>query len=108
LLAACVLATTTASVAQPSFDCAKATTPTEKAICGNARLSRLDRAIATALRRIKDDLPNGETMTKEQTAFLKARDACGTDVGCLRKTMDVRRVALSLERNMPRDPRDAF
>jgi uncharacterized protein YecT (DUF1311 family) len=79
---------------KPSFDCAKAGTATEKAICANGRLARLDRAIAKAWRALKDDF--GE-LKDEQTAFLAQRDACGADVACLSREMESWRAALALE-----------
>jgi len=91
---------------RPSFDCAKAGTPTEKAICGNDRLARLDRAIAKALIGLKDSF--GE-LIEEQIAFMAQRDACGADVACLTREMDSRRAALALEPHKDsRDPRERW
>lgn len=91
---------------RPSFDCAKAATPTEKAICGNDRLARLDRAIAKGLLGLKDSF--GE-MIEEQKAFLAKRDTCGADVACLAREMDSRRAALALEpHKASRDPRERW
>ena len=35
------------ALAQPSFDCAKASTPVERAICGSTKLAAADRELAT-------------------------------------------------------------
>jgi uncharacterized protein YecT (DUF1311 family) len=93
---------------RPSFQCAKAATATEKAICANDRLARLDRAIAAAYRRLNAELsPEHEAFGKEQSEFLKNRDACGADTSCLASRMEGRRAALALEPAKD-DPRGAF
>ena len=87
-----------AAAAQPSFDCRKAATPTEKAICAHDRLARLDRAIAAAYRQLKAELESQiTTLPDEQTEFLKTRDACGADAACLARVMESRRGALALQ-----------
>jgi uncharacterized protein YecT (DUF1311 family) len=101
------LATTLAPAAaeRPSFDCGKASTATEQAICSNDRLARLDRAIAAAFRALRAKVD----LTEEQTAFLAKRDACGAAVGCLAQEMESRRAALALEpRRGSKDPRERF
>lgn len=96
------------SAEKPSFNCAKAETATEKSICSNDRLARLDRAIAAAFRQLKADMAVAEEMiAEEQTEFLKRRNACGADVPCLDRKMEARRQQLSLERGKS-DPREAF
>jgi len=93
-----VLAGAAAAGAQPSFDCSKAATPSEKAICADAELARIDRAIAAAFRQLKAELASQiETLAEEQTEFLKARDACGAEQACLARTMESRRSALALQ-----------
>ena len=102
----CLLWGPVVAAERPSFDCAKAGTPTEKAICGNDRLARLDRAIAKALIGLKDSF--GE-LIEEQTAFMTQRDTCGADVACLTREMDSRRAALALEPHKgSRDPRERW
>ena len=94
---------------RPSFDCAKAATATERTICANDRLARLDRSLATAYRRLGAELAvTGEVFANEQTAFLKQRDACGADVACLVRNMEERRAALALERQSKAGPEEAF
>lgn len=94
---AALLSAPASAVERPSFDCSMAVSPTEKAICGNDRLARLDRAIAQAYRKLRADPNLTEELTKEQTAFLARRDTCGADVICLAREMDSRRAALALE-----------
>jgi len=87
-----------AASAQPSFDCRKAATPTEKAICADDHLARLDRTIAAAFRQLRAELASQvETLPGEQTEFLKVRDACQGDKACLARTMESRRSALALQ-----------
>jgi len=86
-----------AAAERPSFDCGKANSPSEKAICASDRLARLDRAIATAFRELRKDVNLAEELPKEQTAFLTKRDSCGADIACLAGEMESRRAALALE-----------
>lgn len=98
LIAAALLSVAPAVAAErPSFDCSKAASASEKAICANARLRRLDRGIAGAYRALRSDPDLQETLTKEQDDFLQKRDACGADVACLAREMESRRAALALE-----------
>lgn len=92
---------------RPSFDCTKAGTKTEKAICANANLARLDRAIAAAFRQLKTELEPGDELSEEQAEFLKQRDSCGADAACLAKKMDSRRRELALVPDKS-DPRAVF
>jgi|EndMetStandDraft_8_1072994.scaffolds.fasta_scaffold162800_2 uncharacterized protein YecT (DUF1311 family) len=93
---------------RPSFDCAKAETPTEKATCKDGRLAQLDRAIDAAFRQLKKDLATvTDEIDDEQKEFLAQRDKCRSDVTCLRKAMDERRGALALEPGRG-DARTAF
>src|SRR5262249_8935116 len=86
------------AAAQPSFDCRKAATPSEKAICAHERLARLDRAIAAAFRQLKAELSAAhDKLPAEQAAFLAERDKCGADESCLARIMESRRAALALE-----------
>lgn len=73
-----------ASADGPSFDCAKAVTPVEKAICASGDLSALDRQIAVEY---PAALSTGQTNTAEQRAWLDQRDkACAPsyETDCLR------------------------
>jgi uncharacterized protein YecT (DUF1311 family) len=85
---------------QASFDCAKAATTIEHAICGDAMLARLDRQTAE---QYADDLANAYDKDKEQKwretqrAWLAARDKiCGMPepAQCLRKSYADRLSAL--------------
>jgi len=86
----------TDTMPNPSFDCAKAATPTEKAICGSVDLAAFDRSVAEAYakavagRKKKGDLEGLKKLEKEQMKSLRERNACGTDEECLRQSMSLR------------------
>lgn len=93
---------------RPSFDCAKAETPTEKAICTDGRLAQLDRAIAAAFQQIKKELATvTDEVDDEQKLFLAERDKCVSNLACLRRKMGERRAALALDPSRS-DARGAF
>lgn len=80
----------------PSFDCAKAGTPTEKAICSDVALARLDRDVASVYRQqlsYADDARK-TAIRNAQRAWLDTRDACGGSVVCLTDAYDQRLKAL--------------
>jgi hypothetical protein len=104
---ASIAASGVAAGAQPSYDCGKAVTPTEKAICVNDALAGLDRAIAAAFHQLKTELALVEEkpLAAEQTDFLKMRDACRADRTCLLRAMENWRDALRLEPHKARNDR---
>lgn len=73
-----------ASAQQPSFDCRRAGTPTEHAICGSDRLSRLDvqmaRLYRAAARRAGG---NARRLRAQQLVWQQWRNICGGDTACL-------------------------
>jgi len=99
LLAAAMIAFTAAATpaAAASFDCGKARTADEKAICANRTLSELDVAMAT-LYGVRMQLPmlmgaRGAAQD-EQRAWLAQRGTCGGDVACLTQIYQQRIVEL--------------
>src|SRR3954470_5292138 len=70
-----------AGASGPSFDCAKATLPDEKAICADPQLSAIDRMIAEAYRNFEPAF-DGD---KKQIArgLIADRHYCGTDTACI-------------------------
>ena len=65
---------------KPSFNCAAARRPVEKAICGNPELANLDREINAVNTRVvreagAKDPRDGRTMQREQDEFLSRRSA---------------------------------
>jgi hypothetical protein len=69
----------------PSFDCARAGTPTERAICSNAELARLDRNLGRVYSQLRRSLPadGAERLRRDQREFISGRDACGADIACI-------------------------
>ncbi len=72
----------------PSFDCAKASTPTEYAICDNPKLAELDLALAEAYRAAR--ARNVPGLKARQKAWLAERDRCRSNVACLEQQMRAR------------------
>lgn len=83
---ALVLATFATPSLGQSFDCAKAATATEHAICDSKNLSNLDTEMA-ALNWSYNQVPMmmGASGDRQDAAkaFQTKRDACGSDTGCL-------------------------
>lgn len=69
---------TVSSGAHPSFDCAKARTKGETAVCSDAGLAALDRNMATQYGRAIDDASPAQKALLRQTRdrFLRYRDRC--------------------------------
>jgi len=71
-----------------SFDCTKATTPTEHAICDNPQLSHLDDQTAGLYYTlVSGGAPQAtasvEAVKQEQEKFLTKRNQCGANYNCL-------------------------
>lgn len=80
-----------------SFECGKATTPTEKAICGSFELASWDRSVAAAWRSALKERPDERPeLEKSQRAWLRTRDACGAKTDCIYSQQWDRVEALSL------------
>ncbi len=75
----------------PSFDCARAGTATEHAICQSPDLSADDRSVAAAYGSAQywcdKDPGKLALLAKVQKAWRAQRDACGSDAACLAKSM---------------------
>jgi uncharacterized protein YecT (DUF1311 family) len=84
-----------------SFNCDKAESDTEKAICGNRTLASLDTSVSRSYSWYRQEaarLDNRELQTKlvtQQKAWLKQRNACASDATCLQKSMQNRLESLS-------------
>lgn len=73
-----------ASQPGPSFNCAVANRPDEMAICSNAELSRLDRAIVARYEFLRARY--GEPAARSVAGpLLRSRQSCGADVDCIRQ-----------------------
>jgi uncharacterized protein len=77
-----MLAGAAASSAQPSFDCRKAATPDELAICANPELGDLDRLIAGAYSQMRTQLGK-DYANRIHLPYLHARQACGGNAFCI-------------------------
>jgi uncharacterized protein len=72
-----------------SFDCAKAATPVEKAICTDGELSGLDEEMARLYKRAMQHGDAGEIKSGQKT-WLKERNGCGNDNGCIKDQYNYR------------------
>jgi uncharacterized protein len=78
LLATVVMAALPAHAA--SFNCTKAATPVETAICDTPELSELDDAAARYYRNAQDTLPGAKTcLLADQRAWLQLRNRCANN-----------------------------
>ncbi len=93
-LAALPLLLTAASptVRAASFDCGKAQTADEKAVCADRALNDQDVEMSVLYTQLKPLLGMGARgdMEDEQVAWLKRRESCGGDHGCLNKAYEDR------------------
>ncbi|MBR7918666.1 DUF1311 domain-containing protein [Burkholderia vietnamiensis] len=77
-----------------SFDCTKATSITEKTICANDKLSKLDSKLSVAWNDASDVAIAPAAIKASQLKWLKLRDACGADTSCLSARYNERLAAL--------------
>jgi len=74
-----------------SFDCARATSPTEKTLCSQTALAGLDRSVSAAWLGALERKPSDTArLHDEQAAWLVKRDRCGTDAACLEEQLQLR------------------
>ena len=67
-----------------SFDCNKAATLVEQAICSNQKLSNLDQQLATMYKQALANSPNQEAIRERQREWLKwERNSC-QDIACIK------------------------
>jgi uncharacterized protein len=79
-----------------SFDCAKAQTDDEKAICSDRALNDQDVEMSVLYTQLKPLLGMGARgdMEDAQVAWLKRREGCGSDRTCLSKAYEERLLQL--------------
>ena len=72
--------------AAPSFSCQANLNRTERVICDNDELSRLDREMVAVYRSVSGGQTgtSPESLAAEQKAWLRSRNACGSRVNCIR------------------------
>jgi uncharacterized protein len=75
-----------------SFNCGRATTPTERAICGNRALEDRDVEMATIFGLIRPVFAMGArgAFLDQQNAWIAQRNRCGSDASCIRRRYDER------------------
>jgi uncharacterized protein len=75
-----------------SFDCSKAETADERAVCADGQLNDADVEMAVLYTQLKPLLGMGARgdMEDEQAAWLKRRAGCGSDRACLSKAYEDR------------------
>lgn len=79
------------SPVKASFDCARARSATEQAICASPELARYDLNVAAAYRRALDlAADDAGTLRQQQVEWLKARNTCAADAACLKQRMQER------------------
>ncbi|MBM7068733.1 lysozyme inhibitor LprI family protein [Actibacterium sp. 188UL27-1] len=69
----------------PSFDCRKAATGTEFAICGSPDIARMDRIMAQRYRSLRASMDRNaaQALQSSQRNWLNRRNRCGNDLNCL-------------------------
>ena len=77
-----------------SFDCTKAGSVTEKAICNNPTISALDDKLSEAYKNAKAKTNDEVKLKTEQIAWVKESRLCNGDTGCLEKSYKSRIAAL--------------
>lgn len=95
LFSVCVCA---AQRQQPSFDCRKAASVSEKTVCANAGLSRLDLQLSRTWKRLLDafiDAVQINQMKADQRAWIASREQCSDDINCISKLYRDRLATLS-------------
>lgn len=72
------------AIARPSFNCARASTPTETTLCSNSALAMLDVQLSELyLRQLPGQAPQKAIAQQEQRNWLAQRNLCGADASCL-------------------------
>ena len=74
-----------AAITYDPIDCAKASTPADRTICGNYALGQDEARMATLYGIATALVAMGQRgdIQDAQRTFIKTREACGTDTGCL-------------------------
>jgi uncharacterized protein len=81
-----------AVVSGPSFDCARAGTPPERAICADPGLAALDLELARLYGDARAAVGDAgaEALRANQREWMRRRDACGADAFCINAQMEER------------------
>lgn len=87
--------------AQPSFDCARARSTTEKLICADEDLARQDRELGRIHARAKQAAPDQRAFQRDSDAEWARREETCRDSDCLRRWYAQRRDQLNAAANRP-------
>ena len=94
-MALAVLAGPIGASAQASFDCRRATTPTEMSICEDPVLAGLDRQLNDTFRVVLGGSDNPDALRRAQGEWLSNIQSCGADERCIGKAYSDRMAELS-------------
>lgn len=94
-------ATGATAPAGPSFDCASASAPAERAICGNPVLASYDRQLAEAWRQASQRGAASGALLSGQQRWLAQRNACGWNENCIESLTRSRIVELGGSPSLP-------
>jgi len=74
-----------AGISRPSYDCAKAGTATEHAICGDVILGRLDAELGQTYSQIRRSMSSSSfaPIRDRQRSWMNTRNSCGQNVACI-------------------------
>jgi uncharacterized protein len=86
----CLLVLNLSSARAASFDCSKAKTETEKAVCKDHAIGSLDEILAGRFRVALKTPNNAESIKKSQTLWLRDRNKCSADIDCLFRAYESR------------------
>lgn len=106
ILAISLLLTTNlvqAEVIAPSFNCKKATTAVEKTICADNTLARLDRKLGEIWKSFIDASNHDafkSRLRQDQALWVKLRDKCQNDVGCISSAYQQRLAVLGADKKL--------
>lgn len=76
--------------------CGEAKTKVELAICGDISLGQRDEALTQLFARLRDSANDRQAVVDAQRAFLKRRNACGSDAACIGQEYD-RQIGLYMQ-----------
>ena len=76
--------------AAASFNCAKASTANEIAICSDDELSTLDEALAAIYKQARSSVSDAKRLKTEQVNWIKSLGTCNGNVDCLISAYDTR------------------
>ncbi len=79
-----------------SFDCSKASSPLEKAICSNPNLSALDDQMAQAYKDARAKSSNQDQLKSDQITWIKGARQCASDSACIEKSYKERLATLGV------------